>query len=106
MAGDLAQVAGYFGTNGEAVRPRPIERVSHRDPVFDPDRTLEYALIYAASHGRADIVEFLLAKQPDLSVREPVHGATALGAARYHHPSAGRPAGSPAVVRLLEAHAR
>ena len=44
---------------------------------------LEYALIEAAAHGRRDVVEFLLRQGPDLSITEPVFGATARGAARH-----------------------
>ncbi len=64
---------------------------------------LEYALIYAAAHGRRDAVALLLSKGPDLHVREPVYGGTALGLAKHRHPAAGRPEGSPDVVALIEA---
>jgi hypothetical protein len=37
----------------------------------------------AAAHGRRDVVEFLLRQGPDLSITEPVCGATARGAARH-----------------------
>jgi ankyrin repeat protein len=58
--------------------------VATRRPELDPGLTLEYALIYAAAHDRRDVVALLLEQRPDLSVTEPVFGATALGAARYH----------------------
>jgi hypothetical protein len=45
---------------------------------------LEYALIYAAGHGRRDVVEFLLSKKPDLTVKEPKWGGSALGMARHY----------------------
>jgi hypothetical protein len=44
---------------------------------------VEFALILAAGHGRREVVEFLLGKQPDLTVTEPFFGATARGMA--HH---------------------
>ncbi len=40
------------------------------------------------------------------SVREPAHGGTALGMAKYLHRAAGRPEGSPAIVERLEAALR
>ena len=75
---------------------------SHGRP-FDPSHVLEYALCYAAFQGHRDVVEFLLSKQPDLDVREPAHGCTAIGMAKYRHTSEGRPNGSPEIVALLEA---
>jgi hypothetical protein len=51
---------------------------------FDPDHLIEYALIYSAGLGRRPVVEFLLTRDPDLGVIEPVFHATAAGAARYH----------------------
>ena len=60
--GDLAAVTGF---------------VAAGDPV-------ERALIAAAAHGRGDVVALLLAQAPDLSVREPTFGATALGMARHY----------------------
>jgi hypothetical protein len=80
--GDLPAVRGYFGA-GEAldpVRARGSLRVGAADPGAP---LLEYALIEAAAHGRREVVEFLLRQGPDLSVTEPVFGATARGAARH-----------------------
>jgi hypothetical protein len=48
---------------------------------LDADHMLEYALIYAAAHGRCPVVELLLTKGPDLQVKEPMWKNTALGAA-------------------------
>jgi ankyrin repeat protein len=59
-----------------------------------PRHVVEYALIWAAGHGRREVVEFLLAKGPDLRVTDPVFGATALGFARH--------VGHADVVALLE----
>jgi ankyrin repeat protein len=49
--------------------------------LLDPDRLLDYSLIWAVGHGRREIVEYLLDKNPDLTVTEPVFNSTALGAA-------------------------
>jgi len=45
---------------------------------------VERALIAAAAHNRAEVVAFLVQQKPDLSVREPTFGATALGMARHY----------------------
>ncbi len=58
------------------------------------DDSLDVALIYAAGHGRRDVVEALLRRGPDLGAREPAWGATAAGMARYH--------GHDDIARLLE----
>jgi hypothetical protein len=97
--GDLDAVKSYFDASG-AVKPhRPASalRIGRRGPALDPDRMLEYAVIWAAAHDRRDVVEFLLAHEPDLSFREPCFHATAVGAARYH--------GHQAMVALLEGQA-
>jgi ankyrin repeat protein len=49
---------------------------------------LEYALNYAAIHGRRAVVEFLLSKGPDLRVVEPIWNNTLLQAIEYRgqHP--------------------
>jgi ankyrin repeat protein len=62
---------------------------------------LEYALIYAAGLGRRDAVELLLTHGPDLAFREPIYNNTALDAASYPHPAAGRPHGNPEITALL-----
>ena len=68
-------------------RARP--RLGHppRRPLGVPDSTrdrlLDYALIWAALHGRREVVEFLLAKHPDLAFTEPFFNSTAHGAARH-----------------------
>jgi ankyrin repeat protein len=61
----------------------------------DDGGRLEPALIAAAAHGRREVVAFLLERGPDLSVREPTFGATALGMARH--------LGHDDIVALLEA---
>jgi hypothetical protein len=61
---------------------------------LEPDRMLEYALIWASSHNRSEVVTFLLGKEPDLTFREPLFDSTALGVARYM--------GNRELVALLE----
>jgi len=103
--GDLALLKSYFGEDGRLIPMRELrgERFFSRGRPFDASHLLEYALSYAAFHGRRDAVEFLLSKNPDLSVKEPAHGSTAVGMAKYpHHRSEGRPGGSPDIVALLE----
>ncbi|HEY6891387.1 MAG TPA: ankyrin repeat domain-containing protein [Solirubrobacter sp.] len=73
--GDVAALEASFGASGTLT--------ATRRPQLDPRHTLEYAVIYAAAHGRRDAVALLLDHSPDLSVTEPVFGGTALGAARY-----------------------
>jgi plasmid stabilization system protein ParE len=82
--GDLDAVRGYFGADGR-LRPDipPLTRVGATGPALAPEHVVDYALIWAAAHGRRAVVEFLLTKDPDLTVREPVFHATALGAARH-----------------------
>lgn len=85
--GDLEKVRGYFDPGGR-LRPGTApsgRRVGAHGVALDPTHLLEYALIYAAGHGRGDVVRYLLGKHPDLSVTEPVFHSTAAGAARYHH---------------------
>jgi hypothetical protein len=105
VVGEVADMDRYFGADGRLLPVASLRgqtAFSHGRPV-DLQHLLEYALIYAASHGRRDAVEWLLQKGPDLSVKEPVYGGTAVSMARYRHPAAGRPDGSPDVVALLEA---
>lgn len=85
--GDRSQVAGFL-------RDGTGRNLGPGAPAFNPDRMIEYALIYAAAHGHGDVVELLLTTEPDLSVTEPVFHGTALGAARYH--------GRADIVALLE----
>ena len=104
----LERVKGYFGDDGRVspiVNLRGARHFSHGRP-FDLRCLLEYALIWAASHGRRDVVEFLLLKGPNLDVREPVYGNTALDAAKHRHPAAGRADGCPEIAALLEAARR
>jgi len=76
---------------GDVERTRELLAAPYRDlPVPMTTKTLpathllEYALIYAASCNRYEVVELLLARSPDLSICEPFYDATALGAAQHH----------------------
>jgi hypothetical protein len=83
--GDLAAVRDYFGADGK-LKPgqaRSALRAGTGGPELPAAHLVEYALIEAAGHGRREVVEFLLGKDPDLSITEPFFGATARGAARY-----------------------
>jgi len=65
---------------------------------------LEYALIYASGHARVAVVEFLFSQRPDLTIKEPCWGATALGMARHDSINVnGRPDDIHATIKLLEA---
>jgi hypothetical protein len=93
--GDLESVRHYFDMNGELRADVPrLQRIGTKGSALDPDRIIEYALIWAAMHDRLPVVEFLLTKDPDLRTREPLFRANALGAARHF--------GHGAIVALLE----
>jgi hypothetical protein len=79
--GDLPRLTEYLS----GTRPRSAQRIGTRGPPRAADHMLEYAFIYAAGLGRHEIVRFLLAGNPDLSVTEPMFHSTAAGMARYHH---------------------
>lgn len=93
--GRLADVRAYFDPDGRLARPpaRSAERLGLYGPPLEPGRLVDYALIYAALHGRRDVVGFLLDKQPDLSFTEPLFHSTAAGAAKW--------AGNDEIVALL-----
>ena len=78
--GDLAAVRGYFGADGHRELGPALRFGATELPA---PHLVEQALIQAASHGRREVVEFLLSKQPDLTVTEPRFGATARGVARH-----------------------
>jgi hypothetical protein len=82
--GDLDAVRRYFDADGrlrtDIAAP---DRMGVHGPVLAPERAVDYGVIWAVFHGRRQVVEFLLSKDPDLRVTEPVFGSTALGAARY-----------------------
>ncbi|MBO0831773.1 MAG: hypothetical protein J2P29_07365 [Actinobacteria bacterium] len=82
--GDLEAVRGYFGADGSLdARRAAVERIGANGSALQPELTVEYALIWAAAHGRRQVVEFLLTKNPDLRVTEPLFQSTALGVARH-----------------------
>jgi hypothetical protein len=93
--GDLDAVRGYFDADGrlrtDIAAP---ERMGNPGPALAPERVVDYAVIWAVAHDRRLVVEFLLTKDPDLRVTEPIFGASALGAARYF--------GNDELIALLE----
>lgn len=96
--GDLDAVRGYFEPGGGLrAGVAPLDRIGAHGRPLVPARIVEYALIWAAAHGRRAAAEFLLTKGPDLRVTEPQFDSTALGAARYHR--------RDELVALLEASA-
>jgi hypothetical protein len=96
-AGDLGAAATYFDEQGH-LRPearsfgraRAVERVRRPEQALDPRHMLEYALAQAAVHRRGAMVDFLLGKGPELTVKEPVWNNTLLDCARY--------GGDPAII--------
>jgi hypothetical protein len=50
---------------------RSVQRIGVRGPLLDPDRLVEYALIYSAGLGRSAIMEFLLTSNVDLNATDP-----------------------------------
>jgi hypothetical protein len=94
--GDLPGVRAHFAADGTLLpQTAPsATRIGGWGPPLDPAHLLEYALIYAAALGRADVVAFLLTRPHDPSVVEPLWRNTALASARFH--------GHTAIVALLE----
>jgi hypothetical protein len=93
--GDLEAVRGYFDADGALHTERAsLERIGTSGHALLPGLVVEYALIWAAAHGRRPVVEYLLTKGPDLQVTEPLFHCTALGIARYM--------GEDEVVALLQ----
>jgi hypothetical protein len=81
--GDLHRVEAYLA-GPVADHARSGQRVGADGPILNQDHMIEYALIYAAGHGRHEVVKLLLTTNPDRGVTEPVFHSTALGQARYH----------------------
>jgi hypothetical protein len=85
--GDLARVKSFFADDGTGdLLPQTAPsatRIGGWGPPLDAARALEHATIYASLHGRADVVDFLLTKHPDLRITEPMWQNTALDAARH-----------------------
>jgi hypothetical protein len=95
--GDMPRLRGSFDAEGRLL-PEPTrgtERLGPGGPAAAPEHLLEYALIYAAGHGRRAAVELLLELGPDLEVREPVWNDTAFDKATYQ--------GRRDIIGLLEA---
>jgi ankyrin repeat protein len=81
--GDRDAVSRYFDAEGKLDLDRARDWGRARLPGLGRDHLLEYALIHAAAHGRREVVELLLSKGPDLTVREPFWSNTALDGAEY-----------------------
>jgi hypothetical protein len=97
--GHLDAVRSYFDADGRLhADVAPVEGIGTHGPVLSPQLVVEYGLIWAAAHGRRPVVEFLLTKNPDLRVTEPVFHSTALDIARYM--------GKDDIVALLQAPRR
>ena len=80
--GDLSGVRSRFGADGAGAL---IDSAGEAAAMGVPqEHVLEEALGGAALHGRREVVEFLLGKDPDLSYADPGFGATARGAALYN----------------------
>jgi hypothetical protein len=87
--GDLPRVQTYLRAprRSSAEQGPSGRRIGAGGPILDPAHMIEYALIYAAGHGRVEVVRLLLRHGPDVAITEPVFHGTALDAARYHHRS-------------------
>ena len=83
--GRLDEVQGYFDADGGLALDRGWGTLldGPSGSRLERDRLLDYALIWAALHGRREVVEFLLAKEPDLEFTEPFFHSTARGAAGH-----------------------
>lgn len=77
--GDVARVEALLGA------PRTALAIAMTDKVLPAEHILESALIYAAGLRRLEVVKRLLAESPDLTVSEPIYGATARSIAEYQH---------------------
>jgi ankyrin repeat protein len=103
--GNLDLVKSYVAAGRERLAlPPSAQRIGSTGPALLPDRMLEYALIYASGHARVDVVEYLLSLGPDLTVKEPTWGSTAIGWAKRYREFNPRLDDKEATIRLLEAH--
>ncbi|HEY1954416.1 MAG TPA: ankyrin repeat domain-containing protein [Polyangiaceae bacterium] len=93
-ANDVHRVRGFLAA------PRTALKLSAEE--LEAVHVVDYALIYAAGLGRRDAVALLLKHGADPTFKERHYGNTALDAASYPHPAAGRPHGNPEVAALLE----
>jgi hypothetical protein len=98
-SGDVDRVRPFL--DGSVNNGASAARIGRYGAVLEPERLLEYALIYAASLDRREVVELLVQRGPDLTVVEPVYRATAMDVAQHGHAAAGRPHGNPEIVVLL-----
>lgn len=99
--GDLTLVKSYFDKGGRPLPERAYSWGSARamagsrspEKTLHPERMLEYALHWAAAFRRRSVVEFLLARHPDLRVKEPIWNNTILDGAKY--------GGDPDIIRII-----
>jgi hypothetical protein len=91
--GDLAAVKASFEDQGGLKPGQSWGQARAVEKELGLGKLLEYSLIFAAAHGRAAVVEFLLTKSPDLTVKEPFWKTTAREAAEVK--------GHPDVVALF-----
>ena len=85
--GDLDAVKRWVASGPDArAAPSSAQRTAAQGGhALSADRLREYALIPTrAPMARLDVVEFLLSKKPDLTVKEPKWGSSALGMARHY----------------------
>lgn len=85
--------------------PASVHRIGAHGPELDPRHLLEYALIYACAHARVAVVDALLARDLDLTVKEPRFQSSALGMARYALRTSTHPDAHQAIIARLEARA-
>ena len=74
--GQLDMVKAYFNEDGK------LKLIDNREISWleiDEEQVADIAMIYAAAHGRIDVVRYLLTRDVDLTVEDPLHGGTAIG---------------------------
>lgn len=101
--GDLPRVRSYFDEQGQLLRERALSFGSARvlgaaRRPLRPEHMLEYAVHWACAHRRRAVVEYLLGKSPDPSVREPSWNNTLLESAEY--------GGDAAIAELVQRYCR
>jgi len=81
----LAAAIGDVGSVEEALDwPREDLAIPCTNKTLSAHHLVEYALIYAAGLRRRSVVKRLLLEKPDLSITEPIYGATARSMAEHH----------------------
>jgi hypothetical protein len=101
-AGDLDRVRSYFDDEGRTPPDRAYAWGQSTAPAqwqsdgrrLDPRQMVEHALHAAIGQKRRAVVEFLLARRPDLAMIDPVWNNSFLEIASY--------AGDPAILALIK----